>query len=128
LHRTSFDNGPEFQVPFATEIRRELDIPVITVGLIRDAERAEAILQSKQADFIAFGRPLFERPDYVMTFGGNWTSQCCASPCLTMRHPPALCPAYFRVRLNGSSLRQRLTSVQCSRFCNEGRFVAMSLF
>jgi NADPH2 dehydrogenase len=65
IQRASFDNGPEFQVPFAAEIRQALGIPAIAVGLIRNAERAEAILQSKQADFIAFGRPLLERPDYA---------------------------------------------------------------
>jgi NADPH2 dehydrogenase len=57
--------GPEYQVPFAAEIKKALSIPVIAVGLIRNAERAEAIIEMGQADFIAIGRPLLERPDWA---------------------------------------------------------------
>lgn len=57
--------GVEYQVPFASTIRRALDVPTIAVGLIRGADRAEAILRDEHADFIAIGRPLLERPDYA---------------------------------------------------------------
>lgn len=57
--------GPEYQVPFAAEIKHALSVPVIAVGLIRSATRAEAILASGKADFIAIGRPFLERPDYA---------------------------------------------------------------
>lgn len=57
--------GVEYQVPFASTIRRALGVPTIAVGLIRGADRAEAILRDEHADFIAIGRPLLERPDYA---------------------------------------------------------------
>ncbi|WP_242108253.1 oxidoreductase [Luteimonas aquatica] len=57
--------GVEYQVPFAATIRRALAVPTIAVGLIRGAERAQAILDAGHADFIAIGRPLLERPDYA---------------------------------------------------------------
>jgi NADPH2 dehydrogenase len=58
--------GPGYQVAFAAEIRAALGIPVIAIGLIRGGEAAEAILLAGQADFIAFGRPFLERPDYAL--------------------------------------------------------------
>lgn len=55
----------EHQVPFATEIKEILSVPVIAVGLIRSADSAEKVLTDGRADFIAIGRPLLERPDYA---------------------------------------------------------------
>lgn len=57
--------GPEYQVPFAIRIREALGIPVIAVGLIRHAARAEHLLQQASADFIAVGRPFLEQPDHA---------------------------------------------------------------
>jgi 2,4-dienoyl-CoA reductase-like NADH-dependent reductase (Old Yellow Enzyme family) len=45
-----------FQVPFAERVRKEADIPTMAVGIILEAEQAEAILQNGQADLIAVGR------------------------------------------------------------------------
>jgi 2,4-dienoyl-CoA reductase-like NADH-dependent reductase (Old Yellow Enzyme family) len=45
-----------FQVPFAERVRREAEIPTMAVGIILEAQQAEAILQNKQADLIAIGR------------------------------------------------------------------------
>jgi 2,4-dienoyl-CoA reductase-like NADH-dependent reductase (Old Yellow Enzyme family) len=45
-----------FQVPFAERVRKEADIPTMAVGIILEAQQAEAILQNKQADLIAVGR------------------------------------------------------------------------
>jgi 2,4-dienoyl-CoA reductase-like NADH-dependent reductase (Old Yellow Enzyme family) len=45
-----------FQVPFAERVRKEADIPTMAVGIILEAEQAEAILQNGQADLIAIGR------------------------------------------------------------------------
>jgi 2,4-dienoyl-CoA reductase-like NADH-dependent reductase (Old Yellow Enzyme family) len=45
-----------FQVPFAECVRREADIPTMAVGIILEAEQAEAVLQNGQADLIAIGR------------------------------------------------------------------------
>src|SRR3954470_23292435 len=45
-----------FQVPFAERVRKEADIPAMAVGIILEAQQAEAILQNGQADLIAIGR------------------------------------------------------------------------
>jgi 2,4-dienoyl-CoA reductase-like NADH-dependent reductase (Old Yellow Enzyme family) len=45
-----------FQVPFAERVRKEADIPSMAVGIILEAQQAEAILQNGQADLIAIGR------------------------------------------------------------------------
>jgi 2,4-dienoyl-CoA reductase-like NADH-dependent reductase (Old Yellow Enzyme family) len=45
-----------FQVPFAERVRKEADITTMAVGIILEAQQAEAILQNGQADLIAVGR------------------------------------------------------------------------
>jgi 2,4-dienoyl-CoA reductase-like NADH-dependent reductase (Old Yellow Enzyme family) len=45
-----------FQVPFAERVRKEADITTMAVGIILEAEQAEAILENGQADLIAIGR------------------------------------------------------------------------
>lgn len=45
-----------FQVPFAERVKNEADIITMAVGIILEAQQAEAILQSGQADLIAIGR------------------------------------------------------------------------
>ncbi len=45
-----------FQVPFAQRVRNEADITTMAVGIILEAQQAEAILQNGQADLIAIGR------------------------------------------------------------------------
>lgn len=59
--------SPGFQVPFAAEIRREAGIATMAVGLIREAQQAEAILDAGEADLIAMARE--------MLFNPNWTAQ-----------------------------------------------------
>jgi 2,4-dienoyl-CoA reductase-like NADH-dependent reductase (Old Yellow Enzyme family) len=48
--------GLGFLVPFAERVRKEADIASMAVGIILEAEQAEAILQNGQADLIATGR------------------------------------------------------------------------
>src|ERR1700716_1905665 len=48
--------GLGFQVPYAERVRKEVDIASMAVGIILEAEQAEAILQNGQADLIAVGR------------------------------------------------------------------------
>ncbi|MGE0312306.1 MAG: NADH:flavin oxidoreductase/NADH oxidase [Lautropia sp.] len=57
--------GPGYQVPFAREIRRAVDIPVMAVGLITEATQAEAILQAGDADMIALARAFLYDPRWV---------------------------------------------------------------
>ncbi|MFW2095337.1 NADH:flavin oxidoreductase/NADH oxidase [Acinetobacter sp. ULE_I057] len=51
-----------YQVPFANAIKKQVNIPVITVGLITEAEQAEQILQDAEADAIALARAILYDP------------------------------------------------------------------
>jgi 2,4-dienoyl-CoA reductase-like NADH-dependent reductase (Old Yellow Enzyme family) len=53
---------PNYQVPFAAEIREQAGILTGAVGLITEAQQAEDILTSGQADVIFIGRELMRNP------------------------------------------------------------------
>ncbi len=57
---------PGFQVQFAERIRRDGAIKTMAVGLILDAEQAEQILRSEQADLIAIGREALHNPNWAL--------------------------------------------------------------
>ena len=48
--------GLGFQVPFSERIRREAGVVTQAVGMIVDAQQAEAVLAAGQADLVALGR------------------------------------------------------------------------
>jgi 2,4-dienoyl-CoA reductase-like NADH-dependent reductase (Old Yellow Enzyme family) len=54
--------GPSYQVPFAREVKRSVDIPVVAVGLITDFEQAEAIVGTGDADMVALARGILYDP------------------------------------------------------------------
>ncbi len=55
-----------YQLPFATQIRHEAEIPTGTVGMITNAVQAETILQNRQADLIIMGRELLRNPYFPL--------------------------------------------------------------
>jgi 2,4-dienoyl-CoA reductase-like NADH-dependent reductase (Old Yellow Enzyme family) len=54
--------APNYQVPFAEQIRREGGILTAAVGLITEPEQANEIVQSGQADVVALARELLRDP------------------------------------------------------------------
>ncbi len=54
--------GPNYQVPFAEAIKRQVGMPTITVGLITEAQQAEDILAQGQADMVALARGMLYDP------------------------------------------------------------------
>jgi 2,4-dienoyl-CoA reductase-like NADH-dependent reductase (Old Yellow Enzyme family) len=54
--------GPNYQVPFARDVRHASGMPTMAVGLITDALQAEAILQAGDADLIAMARAFLYEP------------------------------------------------------------------
>ncbi|SEJ63853.1 NADH:flavin oxidoreductase/NADH oxidase [Achromobacter sp. NFACC18-2] len=54
--------GPNYQVPFAEEIKRRIGMPTITVGLITEAQQAEDILSQGKADMVALARGMLYNP------------------------------------------------------------------
>jgi 2,4-dienoyl-CoA reductase (NADPH2) len=55
--------GAGISVPVAAAIKKEVSIPVITVGKL-DAELGEKVLEKGKADFIGLARPLIADPEY----------------------------------------------------------------
>ena len=58
--------GPGFQAPFAERVRREAGVKTMAVGLILEAQQAEAILEADQADLIAIGREALYDPSWAL--------------------------------------------------------------
>jgi len=64
LEPMSYPEG--WRVYLAEEIKKEVQIPVITVGVIRSPETAESILAEGKADFVALGRTLIADPEWPL--------------------------------------------------------------
>lgn len=54
--------APNYQVPFAAEIRRQVAVAAGAVGMITEAKQAEEILQNGQADAIIVAREFLREP------------------------------------------------------------------
>ncbi|GAC1392374.1 MAG: NADH:flavin oxidoreductase/NADH oxidase [Ktedonobacteraceae bacterium] len=54
--------APNYQVPFAAQIRRESGIPTAAIGLITEPEQANEIIHSGQADMVALARGILRDP------------------------------------------------------------------
>src|SRR5690606_23299184 len=57
---------PGFQAGYAREIRREVEIPTMAVGLISEPAHAEAILRDGHADLVALARELMDNPNWPL--------------------------------------------------------------
>lgn len=76
--RQQIPAAPGFQVPFAERIRRETGLPTIAVGLITEAEQAEAIVAGGRADLVALARGILYDPRWpwhaAATLGASVTA------------------------------------------------------
>ena len=63
---SSLKRGAGFQAPYAARIKQEANIMTQAVGLIRDAEFAEGLLQEGSADLIAVGRQFLYDPSWAV--------------------------------------------------------------
>ncbi len=57
---------PNYQVPFASQIKNQTGIITGSVGLITQAVQAEEILQNEEADLIILGRELLRNPYFPL--------------------------------------------------------------
>jgi 2,4-dienoyl-CoA reductase-like NADH-dependent reductase (Old Yellow Enzyme family) len=60
--------GPNYQVPFADQIKKEVGILTGAVGLITEAIQAEEIIASGKADLVLFARESLRNPNLGLTF------------------------------------------------------------
>lgn len=72
--------GPGYQVAFAARIKKEVGIPVISVGLITEAAQAEAILQDGKADMIAMARAMLYNPRWPWHAAAELSGSVTAPP------------------------------------------------
>lgn len=72
--------GPGYQVPLARQVRKEIGIPVVAVGLITDFEQAEAIVGEGDAHLVALARGMLYDP--------RWPWHAAAKLGGTVRAPP----------------------------------------
>ena len=72
--------GPGYQVGLAETLRRETGLPTLAVGLITEAEQAEAIVASGQADLVALARGIL--------FDPRWPWHAAAQLGATVEAPP----------------------------------------
>ena len=73
-------------VHLAEEVKKHVNIPVITVGRIKYPEHAEEILQSGKADMIALGRSFLADPDYPLKAQAGDKIRPCLGCCLGCIH------------------------------------------
>lgn len=72
---------PNYQVPFAEQIKSQTGVFTAAVGLIETAEQAEAIVENQQADLVCFGRAMLRNPHLAYQFAKEldvdllWTPQ-----------------------------------------------------
>ena len=73
--------GPGYQVGFAERVRRDGGIATAAVGLITDAEQADAIIRGGQADLVLLARELLRQPRWPLLAAhrlgarGDWPKQ-----------------------------------------------------
>jgi len=60
--------GPNYQVPFAEQIKKESEILTGAVGLITTSEQAEDIVASGKADLVLFARESLRNPNLGLDF------------------------------------------------------------
>lgn len=58
--------GPGYQVPFARRVRAEAGIATAAVGLITDAQQAEAIVANGDADMVLMAREMLRNPHWPL--------------------------------------------------------------
>lgn len=68
LVRARIETGPGYQVPFAETVRTEGGVLVNAVGLITEADQAEKIVASGQADAVMMGREFMRDPQAPLRF------------------------------------------------------------
>jgi 2,4-dienoyl-CoA reductase-like NADH-dependent reductase (Old Yellow Enzyme family) len=66
IHNAQIDPKPGFQVPFATAIKTEADIATAAVGLITEAEQAEHIVATGEADAVFLARAMLRNPRWAL--------------------------------------------------------------
>lgn len=79
--------APGYQVPFADQIRREVGMTTMAVGLITEPQQAEGILAGNQADFVALGRGMLYNPRWPWHAAEHFGEEVYFPPQYERAHP-----------------------------------------
>ncbi len=104
---------PGYQVGFSERIRREVGIPTIAVGLITDAQQAEDILQTGQADLVALARELLANAEWPVTAAKRSASKIPSIRCPS--NTPSACASARSTRNYRSTRAARRPRPPCAR-------------
>ena len=90
-------NEPAYHLPYAKEIKKVIDIPLILMGGVNSINLVEEILNKGDADFVSFSRPLIREPDIQnrwMKGIGSSAVECdyCNNCLMTLAKTGLLCP------------------------------------
>jgi len=90
-------NEAAYHLPYAKEIKKGIDIPLILVGGVNSIDLVEEILNKGDADFVSFSRPLIREPDLPnrwMKGIGSAIVECdyCNNCLMTLAKTGLLCP------------------------------------
>jgi len=72
--------GPEYQVPLAKKVKEASGLTTLAVGLITDAQQAEALLQRGDADLVALARAFLYNPRWGWQAAAVLQGQTQAAP------------------------------------------------
>eukprot|EP00873_Tetraselmis_striata_P030725 jgi/Tetstr1/450989/TSEL_038025.t1 len=86
--------GPNYQVPLARQVKQAVSMPVVAVGLITEAEQAEAIVSTGDADMIAVARAVLYNPHWPWHVAAALGGQVKAPP-QYLRSQPRRYPNLF---------------------------------
>lgn len=87
--------APGYQIPLARHIRGQVSMPVIGVGLITEAQQAEAIIAEGEADLVALARAMLYNPRWPWHAAAELGAQV-AAPRPYWRAPPQDVQHLFR--------------------------------
>lgn len=82
LEPITYEQG--WRVYLAEAVKKNVDIPVVTVGVIRKPDFANDVLAGGKADFIALGRGLLADPEWPNKAATGLDAQIC--PCISCLH------------------------------------------
>ena len=91
--------APGYQVPFAAQVRREVGIPVVTVGLITQPAQAEEILAEGRADIVAMARSFLLDPRWPWRAAAELGGVVVPPKQLLRALPPGHAPIFGDVRI-----------------------------
>ena len=90
--------GPGYQVALAEKIRRETGLSTIAVGLITEAQAAEAIIAEGRADMVALARGILYNPRWPWHAAAELGAQVDAPPQYWRCQPRGLATLFGDVR------------------------------